>query len=58
MRAVYRSHLGYRRFKSPARKVEVKRFCRRFMRSIIVSPKPLQPRGALYALIIVSNKEL
>jgi hypothetical protein len=58
VRLVYRSYLGYKRLKSPARKVKERRFYKRFRIFIIISPKLILPREALYALIIVSNKEL
>jgi hypothetical protein len=58
VRLVCGSHLRCKRLKSLAKKVKVKRFRERFIRSVIVSFKPLQPKGALYALIIISNKEL
>ena len=58
VRSVYGSHLGCKRLKSPARKVEERRFRGRLRRSVIVSPEPLLPWGALYALITVSSEEL
>jgi hypothetical protein len=58
VRLVYGSYLGYRRLKSPARKVEERRFRGRLRRFVIMSPEPALPGGALYTLIIVSTKEL
>jgi hypothetical protein len=58
VRLVYGSHLGYKKLKSLIKKVKERRFRKRLKRFVIMSPKPVLPRGALYALIIVSNIEL
>ena len=55
---MYKFYLKCKRLKSLARKVKERRFYKRLKRFIIISLKPLQPRGALYALIIVNNEEL
>jgi hypothetical protein len=58
VRLVYKSHLGYNRLKSLTRKVEERKFYKKLRSFIIISPKLILPREALYILIIISNKEL